>query len=401
MTETDWLPKVEGHWIGQDFLDVFSNNVRASAGWAHLEPTHQPPPAFEPTDVNVETGRFEVMDELSLPFYAGPFKLVPYIVGEAAYYTEDITGVDRGRLYYGGGIRGSIPFSRLYPDVESELFNLNGLYHKIVASANYYWAHSSASMYNYPQLDRLNDDVSDQALRDIRPYQPGFNPSNAAMLNSGFFDPQFFALRKLVMSRVDTLDSIEVVELDLRQRLQTKRGFYGMQHIIDWMTLDVKASFFPQPNTQNFGEVVNFVEYDWNWNIGDRTSLFSSGWFDPHEGGGRAWNVGAQINRPDSTSLLLAYRQIDPLESKQVSAAITLPFSAKYSLTASTAYDFGVHNQINALSITRAGTDLQISLGVTYNSINNNFGFIFEIYPNLLPANKRVAGLSNLLASGR
>ena len=58
--------------------------------------------------------------------------------------------------------------------------------------------------------------------------------------------------------------------------------------------LDVKATFFPQPNRDNFGETVNFIEYDWTWNIGDRTSLFSSGWFDPHPDAGRAWELAGQ-----------------------------------------------------------------------------------------------------------
>jgi hypothetical protein len=247
-------------------------------------------------------------------------------------------------------------------------------------------------------MDRLNDDATDQAMRDIYPVQVNVNPANAAMLTSGFFDPQFLALRKLVEDRIDTRDSMEEVQLDLRQRWQTKRGFPGQEHIVDWMTLDVGATFFPQPNRDNFGEVVNFIEYDWLWNIGDRTSLFSSGWFDPHEGGARVFNIGAQFNRPDRSSLLLSYRQIDPLESKAVVGAITVPFSAKYSLTASTSYDFGVHTQINSLSITRYGSDLQISLGFTYNSILNSFGFLFEVYPNLLPANRRLPPGAGLLS---
>src|SRR5439155_4236063 len=136
------------------------------------------------------------------------------------------------------------------------------------------------------------------------------------------------------------------------------------------------------------------------WNIGDRTTLFSSGWFDPHDGGGRVWSFGGQLNRPDRSSLYVGYRQIDPLESKAVIAAVSLPFSVKYAVTASTSYDFGVNTQINALTITRTGSDLMVSLGFTYNSILNNFGLVFEIVPNLLPANRRVpgAGAGSLLA---
>jgi hypothetical protein len=397
ITETEWLPQVNGYWLGQDLLDMFTYTAKTSVGYGILQPTHQPPPPFESTDFAANDGRFDLYQKLALPFTAGAFRLVPYGILDLTYYTQDINGSDEARLYGGGGIQGSIPFSRLYPDVESELLNLHGIYHKIVLSGNYFWAHSDVSHLLLPQMDRLNDDATDQAMRDIYPVQVNVNPANAAMLTSGFFDPQFLALRKLVDDRIDTRDSMEEVQLDLRQRWQTKRGFPGQEHIVDWMTLDVGATFFPQPNRDNFGEVVNFIEYDWTWNVGDRTSLFSSGWFDPHEGGARVFNIGAQFNRPDRSSLLLNYRQIDPLDSKAVVAAVTVPFSAKYSLTASTSYDFGVNTQINSLAITRYGTDLQISLGFTYNSILNSFGFLLEIYPNLLPANRRLPPGGGLL----
>jgi hypothetical protein len=385
LTETDSLPNFRGYWLGQDFLDLFSNNLKGGAGYFHLQPTSQLPPPFEVTDTNTQTGRFDVWDELSMPLDAGPFKIVPYGALEGAYYTRGTTGTDEARFMYGGGLRGSIPFSRLYPDVDSELFNVNGIYHKIVLSADWYWMHSNRASQLLPQLDQLNDNETDQALRDIRAYQPSLNPANATMLNSGFFDPQFFALRKLVQDKVDTLDSMDEVTLDLRQRWQTKRGFPGQEHIVDWMTLDLSASFFPQANRDNFGEAVNFIQYDWSWSIGDRTTLFSSGWFDPHPGAARTWNFGADLNRPDRTSIYLGYREIDPLASKMVIASVTLPFSAKYSVTAGTSYDFGVNTQINSLMLTRTGSDLIVSLGFTYNSIVNNFGFAFEIYPNLLP----------------
>ena len=188
-----------------------------------------------------------------------------------------------------------------------------------------------------PQLDRLNDDATDQALRDIRPLQPLINPANAAFLTtSPLFDPQVYAIRRLVDNRIDTLDHIDVLQLDLRQRWQTKRGFPGNQHIVDWMTLDLAASVFPQSDRDNFGEPFGFLEYDWVWNIGDRTALVSNGWAEPIDDGPRVFTVGIVLNRPDATNFYLGYRQIDPLESRAVIASVTYAFSPKYAVTAST-----------------------------------------------------------------
>ena len=47
--------------------------------------------------------------------------------------------------------------------------------------------------------------------------------------------PQLLAIRRLVDDRVDTMDGIEEPQIDSRQRLQTKRGYPGMEHTVDWM----------------------------------------------------------------------------------------------------------------------------------------------------------------------
>ena len=69
-----------------------------------------------------------------MPFYLGAFKVAPYLVGDVAYYSQDVNGDSVGRVYGGGGIRWSLPFSRLFPDIQSDLFNLNGIYHKVTVT---------------------------------------------------------------------------------------------------------------------------------------------------------------------------------------------------------------------------------------------------------------------------
>jgi hypothetical protein len=396
VSETEWLPRLDGYLLGQSFFDLFTYNVHASAAYAQLKPTNVPPPPFDLTTRAVDTGRFDIMQELSLPFTLGPLRLVPYGVLDLTYYTQDLTGDDRGRFYGAGGIRSSMPLSRLYPDVQSDLLNINGIYHKIVFSSNFYAAHSDTPFTQLPQLDRINDDATDQALRDIKPLQPIFNPMHGlALATSPLYDPQLYAIRRLVDDRIDTLDSIEELELDVRQRLQTKRGYPGMQHTVDWMTLDLSASYFPMANRDNFGESWSFLQYDWTWNIGDRTALVSTGYLDPQTDGAQIFTIGAFLNRPDRTNFYLGFREIFPLESQAVTAAVNYIFSPKYAMTASSTYDFGTSQSLsNSLVFTRMGSDLQISLGITYNAVLNNFGVVFEILPNLVPENHRVPGMA-------
>src|SRR5207248_969325 len=100
-------------------------------------------------------------------------------------------------------------------------------------------------------------------------------------------------------------------------------------------------------------------------------------------------------------------RQIDPLNSRAIIASITYPFSAKYALTAATVWDFGVNIQSYSLIFSRIGTDVQINLGVSYNSVLNNFGVTFEVIPNLLKSSLRpgmgtmVGGVAGTSVQGR
>lgn len=397
LTETEWFPRGDLFLIGQKLFDLFTFNTWNSAGYAHLKTTSVPEPPITATDQNLWTGRFDTTNELSLPFTLGAFKIVPYGVFDLTDYTTDLDGQNRLRVYGGGGVRGSIPFSRLYPEVQSEFFNLNGIFHKILLSMNYYNAHSNTPYTVLPQLDRMNDDATDQALRDIKPWEPLFNLNNGLFIQNRLatgqvFDPQKLAIRYLVDGRIDTRDTIDVLTLDLRQRWQTKRGLPGAQHIIDWITLDLGAYYFPNPERDNFGQSWSFLTYNFLWHVGDRLSFFSDAWYEPLSHGARTFTAGFSANRPDGVGIGLSYRQLDPLNSKNVIATLQYTFSPKYMITASSGYDFGNNVQINQVMVVRTGTDVQIGVGLAYNSIISTVSFMFEIYPNLLPANKRVPG---------
>jgi hypothetical protein len=385
LTETAWLPKADGYLLGQTFLeDHIVYDVKASAGYGQLRPADQVPFAYLPTDVRASTVRLDLNQDVSLPFYLGPFKVAPYALLDLSYYSEDVNGNPIGRIYGGGGVRWNMPLSRLYPNIESELLNLNGIYHKVNFNGNYFNGATNVGVNTLPQLDRLNDDVSDQSLRFIRPLQSLYNPGNAtALVFAPWFNPQNYAIRRLVDNTVDTLDNMEVFQLSIDQRWQTKRGFPGNEHVIDWMSLNVGVSIFPHSQRDNFGHTFGILTYDWLWNVGDRTALYSTGWFEPFIDGPRVIDVGGVIGRPDTTSLTLGYRQIDPLNSKAVVASVIYPFSAKYAMTASTVWDFGNHISSYSIFMSRMGSDVMVNFGFSFSSTLNTFSFVFEMVPSI------------------
>jgi lipopolysaccharide export system protein LptA len=398
-THTNWLPKADGYLMGQSFSfgqleDLFVFNTHASAGYAELRPTIQVPFAYLPTDVRVNTARLDWMSDLSMPFDAGPFKIAPYITADAAYYSQDVNGDSIGRVYGGGGVRWSMPLSKLYPDIQSDLLNINEIYHKIVMYGNYFAAQSSTSNQNLPQLNRLDDDTTDQTLRDIRPQQSLYNPNyNTLLTTSNLFNPQFYALRRLVDNSPDNLDTMNVLQLGIDQRWQTQRGFPGDYHIVDWMSLNVQASIYPHSERDDLGHTLGILEYNWAWNIGDRTALTSSGFFEPFNAGCRAFQFGAILGRPDSTNVYIGYQQIDPLNSKAIIASVAFPISAKYAVTANTVWDFGDNVSSYSLFLSRMGTDVVVNFGLSFNSTLNTVSLAFEVLPNVARNTGHSAGL--------
>src|SRR5205085_12036232 len=107
--------------------------------------------------------------------------------------------------------------------------------------------------------------------------------------------------------------------------------------------------------------------------------------------GARVFTIGGYLNRPDRTNFYLGFREIEPVGSQAVTAAVGYVFSPKYAINASSTYDFGVKPGAlsNSLSLTRMGKDVQVSVVFTYNALQNNFGVLFEVVPNLLPQSRR------------
>jgi hypothetical protein len=331
-------------------------------------------------------------------------RLNPYGVADLAYYTQDRFGDGTGRLYGGGGVRASLPYQRLYESVDSELFNLKGLMHKGQFNVNYLYARSNVDRNRLPLIDRLNDDAIDQAYRYIRPVQSLYvsGPAGLALQNSSMFDPQTLALRRLVENRAETLDDLHAIQVEQHHRLQTKRGFPGSEHTVDVFMLDTGINYYPEKGRDNFGKAWSQLQYSALWNVGDRTAISSSGWFDPFDNGPQYFSVGTNLNRPDGTNFYVGYRQIDPIRSRAVTAAIGYQLNRRYSTFFSSTYDFGVQSALsNTITLNRIGTDVTISMGFTYNAIVNNFGVQLMVIPNVAslfgnPLNGRIVGVQNL-----
>ncbi len=167
-TQTEWLPRLDHFWLGQPlFGDLFTWYEHSQAAFAHMRvatPPSDPAQAAKwtvlPWEANVKGERLVTRQELDLPLNAGPFKVVPYALGEAAHWGEDLDGDDLTRFYGQAGVRASIPFWAVNPLAESALLNVHGLAHKIVFDVDVSFADANRDVLELPLYDPLDDDCA-------------------------------------------------------------------------------------------------------------------------------------------------------------------------------------------------------------------------------------------------
>ncbi|WP_145063022.1 LPS-assembly protein LptD [Adhaeretor mobilis] len=397
-TETQWLPRVDHYWLGESLLgDRLTWFEHSQAGYANMNnatPPSEPTLLAQFSTLPWEAGsgqqgeRLATRQEIDLPLQAGVVKFVPYVLGEAAHWGEALDGESIDRLYGQAGVRASIPFWSVDPTIRDTLFNLNGLAHKVVLDAEFAWADSSRNYDELPLYDQL-DDTSITEFR--RRLFNGTLPPNIDFSDPKF-DPRFYAIRSGLQGWV-TSPSTEVVEdqtvvrMGARQRWQTKRGGPGREHIVDWLTLDTNASWFPDSDRDNLGQDFGLVDYDLRWHLGDRFTIVSDGAADFFGSGLKTVSAGVLLNRPTRGNGYVGFRSIEgPFSSNVLLGSYSYRIGPKWLTSASASYDISEAGLIGqTLSITRIGESLLVSMGVNIDDSKDNVGVRFLVEPRFLP----------------
>lgn len=428
-TDTQWLPKFDYYRLGDSLLNNwFSYSQHSGLNYAntHTDVMVNNPNLFayipyDPisnTSTVFSAGRFYTNHELDMPLNLwNVLRITPYIQGQAVGWTDQLGGGpdgrapngSLGRIWGAAGAHAEMTAWKVYPWVDSELWNVHGLNNKISLYAD------GRAAYSNVDLNRIavQDDLDDNTYEFTRRYFALTNYTGGIL--PGPYDPRFLILRRAVSPITGTTDvqgTINTVLLGFHQRLQTKRGPEGRRRIVDYMTLDAHTTFFPTPSRDNFGKPFGQSMYNWQWFVGDRTSIISSGWFEFFDlVGSKPLNnytvrgnnpfglntitSGFSISRPPRGNLYLGYTVIDTgtLQTSALSSSISYWMSPKWYGTYATSYDFG--NGIllaSTFSFTRIGADYITSIGLTVDPQRQNYsGFAIQIIPRLNP-NMRLGG---------
>ncbi len=413
-TQTQWLPRLDHYWLGQPLADdqltwfEHSSAAYANIGVASDPTSPQIIPIWERLPWEDDSAglpisgsgeRFVTRQEIDWPIDLAPFKIVPFALGEVAHWGEDIEGDDLQRAYVHTGLRASIPFWTVDPTIRDPLFNLNGLAHKVVFDAEVSYADATRDLTQLPLYDTLDDEAFVEMRRRLffSPFGSGlagvyYIPGAPSIIDPKF-DPRFYALRSGLQGWVtspstEIADDLTAVRMGMRHRLQTKRGPLGAERIIDWLTFDANATWFPMENRDNVGADFGLIDYDLRWHLGDRFSILSDGAAETFGDGLRTISIGMLLNRPRRGNAYLGFRTMGgPFEAHVLSATLNYRMSAKWIGSASASIDFGDSGNLGqSVAFSRIGESLIATIGGNVDESKDNIGVSFLIEPRFLPS---------------
>lgn len=386
--ETAWLPRGDLFLLSQPvFQTPLTFSGHGYYSYANQRIADRP---TDPRDVyttlpfegNAQGVVLSKRGEVDLPFALGPLHVAPYGLGGFDYWGQDYSGESLHRWYGSAGARGSIEFWKIFPEVRSAIFNLNGLAHKMVFDADYSYSQADAALSAVPQYNEFDDNAQEQFRRRLL-----VNTFGGTL--PATFDPRFYAVRAGAAHDVtspynELVADQQVLRLGWRHRLQTKVGPVNAPRIKNWMTLDLETSYFPDAQRDNFGQDFGLYGARYNWAVGDNTSINASAYWDTFDQAQHLWNVGVASQRSTRGNVYLAFRQVEGagLKSQIVTASYNYTLSPKWVTSLSTAYDVGSQMNLGQnVTFTRIGADFLIQIGAVVDPLHNNFGFGVSITP--------------------
>ncbi|HEX4143346.1 MAG TPA: hypothetical protein VHY91_07330 [Pirellulales bacterium] len=402
-TETQWMPRLDHFTMGQSLLgDRLTWFEHTNAGYAQLA-IQQPPtnaadlapfsylpwephsaptvPGFSPTG-----DREATRQELDLPFDLGGFKLVPYTLGEVAHWGQVLDGNDLSRAYGMAGVRASVPFWSVNPNIHSTLLNVNGLAHKISFDVDASVTESSQNLNQFPLYDLIDDTSIIRYRQLLATYD--FGTPNPVPLK---YDERYYALRYGLMNTVSSTSTeiagnLAAVRMGMRQRLQTKRGMPGRQRVVDWMTFDVQGVAYPDPNRDNFGTAIGLVNYTYRWYLGDRTTVVSDGAYDFFSGAPQYTSLGMYLNRPPRGSLYAGVMLLNgPVTSTVLASSYNYRMSPKWISTAGSTFALNHSGNIGEnFALTRIGESFLFNANFNVDVSKGNVGVSISVQPRFL-----------------
>lgn len=366
LTQTESLPEVGLHWIGQPLLGnalTFFHESRIG------RKRYRPDDGLSANSSDLHV-RADTRNELNLPLKAGPVNIVPYVVGRATWWDDSPDGNNQCRLYGQIGARANTHLYRVFDSVNSRLWNLNRLRHIVTPEAAVFFSDTGG----------VNPD-------DVWPMEPG------------------------IEQRIHRTHGFQA---GLRQRLQTKRGTGDEQHTVDWMRLNVMAGFFDNApggipsdgiyftSRPEYGIHRNHVNTDYTWHISDSTTFLADSNYDLDDGEFGRVSAGLAVVRDPRLRYYAGVRHINDLDSTIGSFGARYRLSRKYTVSAFQQYDFefnGGRNMSTSVTLTRKLPRWYAATTFSYDERTGDVSVYLTLWPEGVPEFRVGSGRMSLLGA--
>jgi hypothetical protein len=372
--ELEELPTVQYHRTGQSlfndkftlYSDTIVSRLRQQVGKDHV------------LDVSNEMFMFgSTRAELDMPLKFGSSKVVPYMAGTFGY--DDRYGFNRNSAIGAGsefgqqnvfigeiGARASSQYWKVFNNVRSNFWDLNGLRHI------------------------------------VKPY------ANAAVFSASD----------------DVVKQKDIFSLGVLQRFQTKRGLGEKERVLDWMRLNMEYTMVRDESTEPVrpdktlwnnpfvplwvtlapdifqGDLSNYRKFelygpqrdsfnaDYIWRISDTMAFLSDLNYNIKDEELEQYNIGISRLCWPNLSYYIGIRYLRSIEidnekgSKAVTFAATYKINPRYTLTCANQYDFGRDGSItNQVSLVRQYHRLFYGLTYSVDESLDRRSIVFSIWP--------------------
>ncbi len=374
LTQTEHLPEATYRRIGDTFLDPVVLYHESRVGMVRYLPDDRHAIQYwkfnnrSRTDL---TFRADARQEAELPLKLGALNVVPFTSLRGTYW--DGQPLEEGTFWRGlgvYGVRGGTSLSRVYDDVNSELFDVHRIRHVIQPQYALWWAGGSTRS----QL--------------ITPFDYG----------------------------IETIDPFYGMLLGVRQTWQTKRGLETMRRTVDLLTLNLEMGLFG--NTEGREDISNgwvnplrpensrtrnYVAGDLIYRLSDTTSFLYDFNYDLNDGSFDRHDFAIAVERDPRLSYMLGARYAGDIDMSLVGGGWNYKLTEKH-LTAVRAWwdvDSGKVGEVT-LSYVRRLPRWYVGITFEYDNVSDDTSVMLSLWPEGVPewtlGSRRVSNLATSTA---
>ena len=369
-SQTEHLPDLTYRRLGDTFMSPFVLYHESRIGAVRYRPVDRhffDRRFFSKSGQSDITFRGDARQEIELPLKLGPLNVVPFASFRGSYWDSQPLadgGLWRGLGVY--GLRGSTTFSRIFDDLDSELFDIHRIRHIVKPDFAAWWSHSNTRS----EL--------------ITPFDYG----------------------------IETIDDFYGVTAGLRQTWQTKRGGEDHWRTVDLLTFNMEVGFFgdttgraeesngwANPLRPENSRTRNYFAGDVAYRLSDTTSLLYDFNLDLDDWSFDRQNVSVAVERLPRLAYVFGYRRAGDIDMNLIGGGWNYKLNEKHLTTVRSWFDLdrGELGEIS-LAYVRKLPRWYVALSFDYDRIDDDISVSLSFWPEGVPewaiGSRRFTGLS-------